>query len=61
MTVLRLSRGMACRPRLVAAINALISGGTDVRFSGMTSPFFSGGAAPRGSNATYCSPIAVWL
>ncbi len=39
-----------------------MSGGTLVSASGITSPFFSGGeVALRGSNRTYCSPIADWL
>ena len=39
-----------------------MSGGTLVSASGITSPSFSGGeVALRGSNRTYCSPIADWL
>ena len=62
MTVLRLSRGIACRPDFTASSTELISVGIEVSFIAITSPFFNGGESPfRGSNSTYCSPIADWL
>ena len=64
MTVLRLSAGMARSPRLVASNSSLMSGGTVVRFSGMTSPWRSGATLPPprvGNSATYCSPTADTL
>ena len=62
MTVFTLSRGIALMPSLAASSSALIGGGVVVRSTGITSPFFNGGASSlRGTNATYCSPIAEVL
>src|ERR1700691_1531974 len=62
ITVFRFSCGIACRPVVAAASKALMSGGTELSASAITSPSFSGGeAALWGSNSTYVSPIADWL
>ncbi|SHW07000.1 Uncharacterised protein [Mycobacteroides abscessus subsp. abscessus] len=62
MTVLRFSLGTACRPLVSESITVLMSGGTEVCASGMTSPSLSGREFTlRGVRDTNCSPIAIWL
>src|ERR1035441_6245935 len=60
--VFRLSCGIACRPRLVASRRLLMSGGTEVRLRGITSPSLSDrDVSLRGNSVMYCSPTADWL